>query len=84
MSRTSDPELAARIVTPYTDPGRWDEEEKALFDRGLCSWQVAYGLGWPATSEYCGRPSKAGASFGYCAEHEAELLESHYPDGPPR
>lgn len=71
-----------RIVTPYTDHGRFLSEEKALFDAGKCSWQTGYGTG--LTSEYCGQPSKPGASFGHCAVHEAELLESFYPDGSPR
>ena len=70
-----------RIVTPYTDPERWTEEEKAVFDAGQCSWQTAYGLPW---MEDCGQPSKSGASFGYCAEHERELLEEYYADGSPR
>lgn len=30
------------------------------------------------------KPSKPGASMGYCAEHEEALLELHWPDGSPR
>jgi hypothetical protein len=70
-----------RIVTPYTDPARFDEEDRELFDAGQCTWQTGFGLPW---TEVCGQPSKPGASFGYCAEHEAELLEEHYLDGTPR
>jgi hypothetical protein len=67
-----------RCVTPYTDPDRFTEEEKALFDQGKCPWQTAYGL--PGT-EYCGKPSKSGASFGHCDEHDEEMAEGYYPDG---
>lgn len=70
-----------RIVTPYTAPNRFTDEEKALFDAGECSWQTACGMPY---TEYCGEPSKKGASFGYCAEHEAELLREYFPDGSPR
>ncbi|GAB3660492.1 hypothetical protein GCM10027589_22230 [Actinocorallia lasiicapitis] len=71
-----------RIVTPTSDPDRWHEPEVALFDAGRCSWQIEYGNWGP--SKYCGQPSNPGATFGYCAEHEAEHLESHWPDGSPR
>lgn len=70
------------IVTPYTEPDRWNDEEKALFDQGKCSWQVEFGNWGPP--KYCGEPSKPGASFGNCREHERELLEDHHPDGSPR
>jgi hypothetical protein len=63
-----------RIVTPYTDPDRWTEDEKELFDQGLCSEDIAAG-------RPCRMPSKPGASFGWCARHEAAMLECHYPDG---
>lgn len=72
-----------RIVTPYSDPDRWDADEKALFDAGKCSWQIAYG-GPGLGPQFCERPSRPAASFGYCAEHEAELLEEYHADGTPR
>jgi hypothetical protein len=71
-----------RVVTPYTDPNRWTEAEKALFEQGKCSWVVEYGNFGGVV--HCGEPSKAGASFGHCADHEADLLELHWPDGTPR
>ena len=71
-----------QIVTPYTDPDRWTEEEKAYFDRGLCGWVIEFGNGRGVI--HCGEPSKPGASFGYCTEHNDELLECHWPDGSPR
>jgi hypothetical protein len=71
-----------RIVTPYTDPDRFASAEKALFDQGTCCWEV--GGGDPRFDRYCGQPSKPGASFGYCAQHEQALLECHWPDGSPR
>lgn len=72
-----------RIVTPYTDPDRWTDEEKAFFDQGKCSWDV--GVQYHGqTDNLCGEPSKPGASFGNCAKHEKALLELHYPDGSPR
>jgi len=70
-----------RIVTPYTAPDRFTDIERELFDAGKCSWQTAYGMPY---TEYCGRPSKKGASFGNCAEHESELLTDYFPDGTPR
>lgn len=69
-----------RIVIPYTEPDRFDDEEKALFDEGRCSWQIAHG-GYGLGPQYCGQPSRAGASFGNCGEHDRDLLETHYPDG---
>jgi len=71
-----------RIVTPYTDPDRWTPEEKAVFDQGRCAWVVEYGNG--PSVVYCMRPSKPGASMGHCGEHDAEMLECHWPDGSPR
>ena len=68
-----------RIVTPYTDPDRFTEREKAFFDRGLCCADV--GADWTQPDNLCGKP---GAPFGYCAEHERKLLENHWPDGSPR
>lgn len=70
-----------RIITPTSDPDRWTEEDVDLFNAGQCSWQTSFGMPW---MEHCGQPSKPGASFGYCPEHEAELLEKHFPDGTPR
>jgi hypothetical protein len=67
-----------RIVPLSTDPDRFTEEERALFAAGQCGWLVSYGMPW---STHCGKPSKPGASFGHCAEHEAELLEDFWPDG---
>lgn len=72
-----------RIVTPYTDPDRWTEEERALFDEGRCSWDVGF-LQFGETGGLCGEPSKPSASFGNCADHEEELLKTCYPDGSPR
>lgn len=68
-----------RVVTPYTDPDRWTEEEKALYDRGLCTWDM--GADWANRDPYCRQPSKQGASFGHCPEHEAKLLADCWPDG---
>jgi hypothetical protein len=68
-----------RIITPDTDPDRFTDEEAAMFRAGTCGWQTAYGMPW---DEHCGAPSKPGASFGNCAEHEAQLAEDgYYPDG---
>jgi hypothetical protein len=72
-----------RIVTPYTDPDRWTEEETALFDEGRCSWDVGVQY-FGQTDHLCGAPSEPGASFGHCAAHSAEMLETCYPDGSPR
>jgi hypothetical protein len=72
-----------KIVTPYTDPDRWTEKEKTLFDQGKCSWQTGFGL-YPGHMEWCGQPSKPGTSFGHCAQHDKEMLETCYPDGSPR
>lgn len=70
-----------RIITPYTDPERFTEEEKFRFDSGWCTHMTAYGLPW---TEYCGNRLNPGATMGLCAVHEAELLEDYYPDGSPR
>jgi hypothetical protein len=72
-----------RIVTPYTDPDRWTPEEKAYFDQGLCSYDVAVQY-WGEIDNLCGKKSKRGASFGYCTAHTDRLLENHWPDGSPR
>lgn len=72
-----------RIITPYTDPDRFTREEKAYFDRGLCSADVAVQY-FGQTDNLCGKPSKPGASFGNCPEHERRLLECHWPDGSPK
>lgn len=72
-----------RIVTPYTDPDRWTEEEKALFGEGRCSWDLGVQYFGQATA-YCGEPSEPGASFGHCAEHNEHMLETCHPDGSPR
>lgn len=71
-----------QIITPTSDPDRWTEKEKALFDQGKCSWQTEFGNWGPP--KYCGEKSKPGASFGHCARHERELLEDHWPDGSPK
>lgn len=71
-----------RIVTPYTDPDRWTEDEQALFDEGRCSWTVEFGNWGPVV--HCGEPSEPGVSFGHCAEHNDQMLETCYPDGSPR
>ena len=71
-----------RIVTPDTDPHRFTTDEAALFRAGKCGWVVEYGNG--AGVKHCGKLSKPGASFGYCAGHEADLLEDFYSDGSPR
>lgn len=68
------------IVTPDVDPGRFTPEEAAQFYAGKCQWMV-HGS-WH--SEFCGAPSKPGASFGNCDEHDAELLVEHWPDGTDR
>ncbi len=67
-----------RIITPDTDPDRFTAEEEAYFRAGKCGMTTGYGLPW---TEHCGQPSEPGASFGNCAEHNAELLEDFYPDG---
>lgn len=71
-----------RIVTPYTDPDRWTDEEKEIFDQGLCSWVIEFGNGRGVI--HCREQSEPGASFGYCTEHNDALLEDHWPDGSPR
>jgi hypothetical protein len=72
-----------RIVTPETDPGRWDAAEIALFRAGKCSYQISDG-GWGPGERYCGVPSQPGASFGHCDLHDAEMLVEFWPDGAPR
>lgn len=67
-----------RIVTPDTDPDRFTAEETQYFRLGWCAWVIEDGL---AGIIRCGKPSEPGASFGDCAEHNAKLLEDHYPDG---
>lgn len=71
-----------RIVTPNTDPDRFTDGEKVLFGQGRCSHQS--GSGDPRSPLHCGKPSKPGASFGNCADHERRMLEDHWPDGSPR
>jgi hypothetical protein len=69
-----------RIVTPDTNPDRFSEREAEAFRLGVCG-QGGYGaLG----SDWCGRPSRPGASFGNCDEHDAAMLVDHWPDGTPR
>lgn len=58
----------AAPITPYTDPDRFTDDEKRLFDAGKCSHQTAYGL---PHVEYCGQPSQPGADFGNCPGHAA-------------
>lgn len=81
MTRTPDPR--DRIITPDTDPDRWDPAEAALFRAGKCSQQISDG-GWGSGDQYCGAPSKPGASFGHCDLHDAEMLVQFWPDGTPR
>lgn len=71
-----------RIVTPSTDPDRWTDEEKAIFDKGLCCWVIEFGNGRGVI--HCRKRSKPGASFGNCPRHNEEMLECHWPDGSPR
>jgi hypothetical protein len=71
-----------RVVTPDTDPDRFTDEEVALFRAGKCGEVVEYGNGRGVI--HCGAPSRPGASFGSCEEHEAEMLECHFSDGTPR
>lgn len=71
-----------RIVTPATDPDRWNPAEIKLFNQAKCSWPVEDG-NWGPT-KYCEKPSKRGASFGHCAEHDRKHLEDYWPDGSPR
>jgi hypothetical protein len=71
-----------RIVTPSTDPGRFTADEREAFEAGRCSELLESGV-FP-TPKVCGRPSAPGASFGLCAEHYADMLDAHYPDGTPR
>jgi ribonucleotide monophosphatase NagD (HAD superfamily) len=68
-----------RIVTPTTDPDRWTPEEARLFNQGKCSETIESGNGRGIV--HCGKPSKPGASFGHCADHEARLAEYCWPDG---
>lgn len=70
-----------RIITPYTDPARFTPEEKTLFNQGRCCRQDFDPTGRP---EYCGRPSRTGASFGHCPGCEAEFLKDYWPNGSPR
>jgi hypothetical protein len=70
-----------RRVTPETDPDRFTEEAKALFYQGRCCQTIGNSRG---RIEYCGDPSKSGASFGYCPEHHDQLLWDFYADGTPR
>lgn len=72
-----------RIVTPSTDPDRFTRAEKATFDRSECCWDVGDSH-WGQRDTMCHQPSKRGAPFGYCAQHERDLLENHWPDGSPR
>jgi hypothetical protein len=67
-----------RIITPDSDPDRFTAEEEAYFRDGKCAMTTGYGLPW---TEHCGQPSRPGASFGNCTEHDDELLEDFYPDG---
>jgi hypothetical protein len=67
-----------RIITPDTDPDRFTAEEETYFRDGKCAMTTGYGLPW---MEHCGQPSRPGASFGNCPEHDDELLEQFYPDG---
>lgn len=79
---TGVPECHNRIITPETNPLRFSEMEKALFDAGKCCWRVEYGTGWLEGDEgYCGWKSRPGASFGHCEIHDDELLEQFCPDG---
>lgn len=76
------PECHNRIITPETNPLRFSEVEKALFDAGKCCWQVTYGTGYLTDAQgYCGWKSRPGASFGHCEIHDDELLEEFCPDG---
>lgn len=68
------------IVTPNVDPDRFTPEETAQFRAGKCSQTIDTGY----HTEFCGAPSKPGASFGNCDEHDAELLVEHWPDGTDR
>jgi hypothetical protein len=68
-----------RIITPDTDPDRFTDEEAAAFRAGKCGWVVEFGNGRGAIQ--CGEPSKSGASFGNCDEHDAEMLVEYWPDG---
>jgi hypothetical protein len=70
------------IITPDSDPERFTPEETLFFRQGRCGWVVEYGNG--RGIRHCGQQSEPGASFGNCAEHNAELLEDHWPDGTPR
>ena len=72
-----------RAVTPTTDPDRFTPEEAAVFAAGHCCWDVG-DAHWGQRDTMCHRPSKRGASMGYCSEHEEKLLELHWPDGSPR
>jgi hypothetical protein len=68
-----------RIITPGTDPDRFTEDEAALFRAGKCGWVTESGMS--PTIKHCRKRSKPGASFGNCAEHDAEMLEDFYNDG---
>ena len=54
-------------ITPGTDPDRFTDQEKALFDQGKCSAVTEYGNG--GRTKHCGQPSQPGTDFGACAEH---------------
>lgn len=71
-----------RIVTPDTDPDKFNAEETRLYRARKCPWQTATGTG--LGDAYCGTRSKRGASFGYCDEHAAEGLVDYFPDGSSR
>lgn len=71
-----------QIITPDTAPDRFTADEAALYRAGRCTWVIEYGNGRGVI--HCRKPSQPGASFGNCAEHNAELLEDYWPDGTSR
>jgi len=56
-------------VTPDNAPERFTEEESAMYYKGECGHQIAYGMPW---TEYCHEPSNPAADFGECTEHATE------------
>lgn len=53
-------------ITPDTHPGNFTAEEAALFRKGKCCYVTSYG--GPGI-RHCGKKSKRGADYGYCADH---------------
>jgi hypothetical protein len=51
---------------------RFTDTEWAIYKAGRCCWQTAYGT---PHIRYCRKRSKRGQRFGFCAQHDRELVE---------